>query len=500
MMPLRGRAERLLGREPSLAVAFGIALLAVAARLPGAIGYPLWQDEVASARILVEPTPWAAVERVVNTESTPLLWYVLGWLLHHAGVPVVGVRALSVLCGGALAALVVLYARRFLPLAAAALAGVAAALGWQFVYHGRELRAYALFALLALAFAWLLERAAERPALGRLAALAVVVAGGALTHYFFLLTIGTGLLWIWTSSAGAAARRRVSVAIALALVPFLAWLPGIIEQAEDSRLDWVAGFSVLKAAYLYSTLFASAGPLYVQDHPVDIGIAEAVGRFAVMGVVLAGAVVLFRRPGSARLCALLATAPMAAGVVLWAVGAQIFTTRNFLGAAPFVCVAVAAAAATLPRPLALASGGVAAGLLLAGYAQERVLAPPPYDEAAAAIVQEGWAPEDPIAVVGGAHSLFYLGDVHAIQSPLGWYLPGHPQLRAVTPSTTCASLYLVAPSSSGARLLAPPALNSTATAAKGVGSLIVAPLSCRSGLDRALAAAGARWFRLPPTP
>src|SRR5919109_4990571 len=111
MMPLGGRAERLLGREPSLAVALGAGLVALAARVPGAVAYPLWQDEVASARILVEPTPWAAVDRVVQTESTPPLWYLLGWLLHHAGLPVTGVRAVSVLCGGALAALVVLYAR-----------------------------------------------------------------------------------------------------------------------------------------------------------------------------------------------------------------------------------------------------------------------------------------------------------------------------------------------------------------------------------------------------
>ena len=41
-------------------------------------------------------------------------------------------------------------ARRLLPLWAAATAGLLAAVGWQFVSHGAELRAYALYGLLAL--------------------------------------------------------------------------------------------------------------------------------------------------------------------------------------------------------------------------------------------------------------------------------------------------------------------------------------------------------------
>jgi hypothetical protein len=494
MMPLRGRAERLLGREPSLAVAFAAGLVAVAARLPGAVGYPLWQDEVASARILIEPTPWAAVGRVVDTESTPPLWYVLGWLVHHAGVPVTGVRAVSVLCGGALAFFLVLYARRFLPLWAAALAGLAAALGWQFVYHGRELRAYALFALLAVAFARLLERSVERPERNRLLALAAVAAAGALTHYFFLLTIATGLLWLWTARGATAARRRVTVALAVALVPFLAWLPGLVGQSDDTRLDWVANFSVLKAAYVYSTLFVSAGPLYVQDHPVDVGPLEAVGRFAILAVVLAGAVVLFRRSEPARLCALLAVVPVAAGVVLWLGGAQIFTTRNFLGAAPFACVALAAAVAALPHRFALSAAGVATGLLLAGYAQERVLAPPPYDDAAAAIAREGWAAGQPIAIVGGAHSLFYLGDVHALRSPVQWYLPWHPQLQPIPPSGSCARVYVLAPASAGPRILEPARIDPDAPTVTRSGSLVVARLPCTPAVTATLAAVGASWF------
>ena len=60
------------------------------------------------------------------------------------------VRLLSVLFSAVLVALVVIYARRFLELWAAALAGLLVTVGFQFVLHGKELRPYALL-LLAIA-------------------------------------------------------------------------------------------------------------------------------------------------------------------------------------------------------------------------------------------------------------------------------------------------------------------------------------------------------------
>src|SRR5215218_2820844 len=89
-------------RRLALACA-GVAVVAIAARAPGAITYPLWQDEVASARILAEPSLVDAVRRVAETESTPPAWYVLGWLLHRAGVGIVDARWFSVVCGAAAA-------------------------------------------------------------------------------------------------------------------------------------------------------------------------------------------------------------------------------------------------------------------------------------------------------------------------------------------------------------------------------------------------------------
>jgi hypothetical protein len=110
--------------EPgTAATAFAVALLAVAVRLRHALSDSLWQDEVASARIIREPTFAAMLRHVVRTESTPPLWYALGWLVHRARTSIHGMRLLSVALGGALAALTVEYGARLLPLPAAAVAG-----------------------------------------------------------------------------------------------------------------------------------------------------------------------------------------------------------------------------------------------------------------------------------------------------------------------------------------------------------------------------------------
>ena len=180
--------------RPVALAALAVALLAIGARAPGAVNYPLWQDEVATARITEEPTFGRMLDHVRETESTPPAWYSLAWSAHKAGLSVEAVRWLSVLFGGALAVLTLLFASRFLPFWAAVLAGTISALAWQLVNRGHELRAYALYAVLSIAFALLLERAARRPDRSVLAVLALSVALGLLTHYFFALAVATGLL------------------------------------------------------------------------------------------------------------------------------------------------------------------------------------------------------------------------------------------------------------------------------------------------------------------
>ncbi len=415
--------------RPVAFAALAVALLAIGARAPGAVTYPLWQDEVATARIMEEPSFGRMLDHVRETESTPPAWYSLAWSAHEAGLSVEAVRWLSVLFGGALAALALLFSSKFLPFWTAVLAGTISALAWQLVARGHELRAYALYALLSLAFALFLESAARRPRRGMLTALAVTVGMGLLTHYFFALALVTGLLWLWTSGAYRTVRLRVTAAAASGMLPALIWLPGFVEQVENQRYSWVAGFDLLKAAAVYSSFFWNAGALYVRADDVAIPALETVPRMGILVGVLAGAVVLAQRQGQARLCGLLATIPVATASLVWLIGAEVYVTRNLLCAAPFACICLAALPALLPRPAAVATGAAIAALLGLGLVQERTLRPPPYDKLAARLVASGWTRADVVNVIGGAHRLRYLGDAHAISSPVGWYLPGHPVFR-----------------------------------------------------------------------
>ena len=155
------------GRRATLAVAAGAAALAVAATLPQAI-----EPSVLAGRGRVGPR--AARVDPGRRRRPRLPHRVDAARLVPARLARAGGRASrsrrsasSPSCSRrALAGLTVVYARRFLPLWLAGLAGVLTALAWQVVEHGSELRAYALLAFLTLVFALLLERAAERPTLG----------------------------------------------------------------------------------------------------------------------------------------------------------------------------------------------------------------------------------------------------------------------------------------------------------------------------------------------
>ena len=410
----------------------GLGLLALALRIPGALTLPFWQDEVASARVITQPTLPDLLEQVRETESTPPLWYTLAWVGHEAGISLEGLRMLSVAFAALTAVLVVLYARRFLPLWGAVLAGALVAVGFQFVAHGRELRSYALYVLLCVLFALALSAAVRMPSLGRLAALASTAAAGLLTHYLFAFTFLAGVLWLWLGSAPRRTRIRATLAASTGLVPLLAIWPILAEQFSAERFGWIGDFSLFKVASVYGTIFDWGGPLYADD-PVTFGLRHVVW-LAVLPVVVAGAVVLWRRSEDGRLCALLAVGPVGIGAAVWLAGPDIFNTRNVLGVGPFAAVAIVAALRALPRPVAVAGSAAALALVGLGAAQGPPFGPPA-DRVAQALVAQGWVSDDRIVL---------FGDFYGFRSPVGWYLPGRPSLQVTGTGSIGADVFLIA--------------------------------------------------------
>jgi len=407
-------------------VMWAVALLAAAVRLPGVYTQAFWEDEVASARILNEPTFPRLLAHVARTESTPPLWYTLGWLMRHAGTPMQDVRLLSVAAGAVLAALVVDLGRRLVPLPFAALAGLLAAVGSQLVTHGRELRAYELLSLLSVAFARLVLAEVEAPSRVRELGLVGVVAAGGLTHYFFVFPVVSVLAWLWLEPETRRVRRRATAAILLGGGLAASWAPVMLAQYGRNRFWWIGAFSLRPVAAVPARLFTDA---YANTAN---GVAVSVGGLL---LTVIGCWCLSRASARGRLVTVLALAPLAEAAGLWAAGVRIFALRNLIEIAPFVAVATAGALAAVPRRVAPATVVAAAVLLVFSMASIAGRDVPRYDQLARALVAAGWTPSQPVAV---------FGDFFRYRAPLEWYLPHQPLLDASRPlGGVCRTVFVI---------------------------------------------------------
>jgi hypothetical protein len=411
--------------SPTQAVMGAVALGAAGARLPGVYTQAFWEDEVASARIIAEPTFGHMLSRAALTESTPPLWYTLGWVAHELGAPMRDIRLLSVAAGVLLGVLVVELARRFVPLPLAAAAGALVAVGGELVAHGQELRAYELLALVSVLFARALCAELEAASRRREVALAVVVACGGLTHYFFAFSVLAALAWLWLDPAARAIRRRATVAISAGGVGAAAWGPVMLEQYHRHRFSWIGPFHLryVVAAPLRLFTYAYSG--------TTLGLALSC---ATLALVVLGCSRLGTSP-QGRLVAVLALGPLLLAGAAWAGGMRIFALRNVLEIAPFVAVASVAALNALRAPRLAAAGLLACLLLSVGTGDATGI--PPYDAMARALVAEGWQPATPVAV---------FGDELRYRSPLEWYLPRQPALAASRSSAAdCGTVLAIVP-------------------------------------------------------
>ena len=398
-------------RRRTLLLAAAIAILVaitVWARLPGALDDALWADEVYSARTIVAPSAREALYRV-SQESSPPGWFFLGRVTHLAGVEPQTVRLWSVIFSALLTVLVVIYARRFLPVPGALLAGLLIALAYPPVFHGKELRPYALLALLALVFVLALEAAAARPSRWRLVALASVSVAGAMTHYFFLFPVFIGVLWLWAFGPRPA-RFWVTGAAFAGLVPLLVWIPKILGQAE--RVDeYIGPIKPIRVLRFYQSLFASPGTWERTGEAV---------RFLVLLAVLAGTVLLARK-AAGRLTAMLILIPVVVTALVSVAGLHVFANRNLIVVAPFACIALAALPSAIPsRALALAAMVAVAAGAVWSYSVDRDRHRTPFDRIGETIADYGWTAGDPVVLFGKALNQ---------KAPLGWYLPESPQLQ-----------------------------------------------------------------------
>ena len=241
--PARLRPPTWLLVVAGLAVLAGVVLRFVARS-------PLWLDEALTVNIA--RVPLGDLQAALKVDGAPPLYYVL----LHAWMAVFGtgtwaVRALSgIISLGALVA--VWFAARRLARADATDSTQGSTVAWiavavlatnpYAIRYATEARMYALAILIVTLGYLAVARAMERPSIGRLAAVALAVAGLLYTQYwgiYLLAAVGLWLLWGARPKCdtGAAARRVIGAFVAGGVL-FLPWLPTFLYQSARTGTPW----------------------------------------------------------------------------------------------------------------------------------------------------------------------------------------------------------------------------------------------------------------------
>lgn len=239
-------------------------------------GRSLWLDETISFIQVDRPLP-EVITRQINGVHPPLYHVLLHEWIELFGSSALAMRSLSIawslLAIGAVAG----WSRRAFPDVSAVPAAACAALAPFAVWYGTEIRMYAqLFALTAVGgwLTWSILDGAAAPR-RRLAALGVVLAAVAYTHYFGTLFVGSlGLAALVLGVRRSDLRRRALGVFAVSLLAGMALAP------------WLALVISRRAAEPLSTVFDQ--PNFFSGLIAGIEMLTGFRSYALLGVVAAG--------------------------------------------------------------------------------------------------------------------------------------------------------------------------------------------------------------------
>jgi 4-amino-4-deoxy-L-arabinose transferase-like glycosyltransferase len=219
----------------------------------------MWLDEALTVNIA--RLPLSQLHQALKQDGAPPLFYVL---LHFwtavFGTSNVAVRSLSACFMTGAVVATWFAARRF---AGTTAAWIAAALMFSSPYairYATEARMYSLEMLLVASGIVAFERALEKPSLGRLAVVSVLVALFIYNQYwaFYLLVVVIALLLVlaWRGPRREAA-WRVLAAVGIGLLTFVPWVPTFLYQRAHTGTPW--GLPVFPGIPLGYTLRDFAG-------------------------------------------------------------------------------------------------------------------------------------------------------------------------------------------------------------------------------------------------
>ena len=284
-----------------------------------------WYDEAITAAML-DGSLRNVFRGIFDTESTPPLYYLLGWVWAHiVGSEEVHLRSLSAVVG-TLVIPVAYAAGRVVStvrvgLAAAALAAVSPMLVW----YSQEARAYALVALLGGASFVLFALARSDPTRRRLVAWATISALALATHYFAGFVVFAEAVLLFHAHPRLTRLRWAVASVALVA---LALLPLAALQARHRRLGWVGGIDLGDRVTEAIQRLVAAGQPSSWAGATGARVTPYVWIFAVAVLILASVFVLTRASTRERAGALLALGVAAIGIgapIALAIGADLFT-------------------------------------------------------------------------------------------------------------------------------------------------------------------------------
>jgi uncharacterized membrane protein len=198
------------------------ALVAVAAaiRLWQIGDQSYWLDEAFTVDLVKRPLG-NMLATIPDTESTPPLYYLCGWLWAKLfGTGEAALRSLSALFGTLTVPVVWRAGRELFTPRVGLVAAALTAFNPYFVWYSQEARAYSLLVLMAALSVLFFARAMQRQTPRAFALWALVAALALATHYFAIFILVPKAVWlVWSTrrrAAWAAAGALTGVAVALA--------------------------------------------------------------------------------------------------------------------------------------------------------------------------------------------------------------------------------------------------------------------------------------------
>jgi len=369
-IPRADPAPRASGIRLEVWILAAITLIGAALRFATIASQSYWLDEATTVHEL-HLSFGSMLHAVANNESTPPLYYVLGWLWAKVfGTGAAGLRSLSALAGVCAIPVAYLCGRDLVSRAAGLVAAALTAVSPFMIWYSQEARAYMLFALLCGLSFMFFVRARREPSHRNLGWWAVCSSLAVLTHFFAGFVIAPEAIWLLI-----ALRSRTAVlSAAVVAAAQLALLPLLVGDLGHPLLGWITQFPLSIRIQQIPVAFAF-GTLY-QSSLVNDGLVGA----ACLIVFLSG-LVLFGADRTARRAAAAAATVVAAAIlvplVLAEAGHDYYVARNLIGAwIPLVVLVGIACTAMRTLP-----GGAALAALLLGsfvFAQAKIDADPQY--------------------------------------------------------------------------------------------------------------------------